>query len=810
MIEPNIQIASFQRGIIRDGVDDPERLISARDLINYDIDDETGDAVIRSGTQRYHDTGLATAPQQLYHYVDTDGNQNDLCVSAGNLYWVDPLAAHTEIKNWSSGSGGVSLSFTNGVKYPFVTLEDGRCVFADDGDVYWTDNSLASTGKCYQLGIDAPTDAFIDDSISIDDDPGFTQGTEDTDNQLSTNYKIAQSFTVPANSVQTIDGVILMFKRTGSPNGYLHAQIETDNSNEPSGTLFDSNGVSHWERCLDIPASGTDYSLKFPETIEVTGGGSGTKYWIVIEADSVYHAKPPDGSHHIDVRYDDTGSYAGGDMATYDGASWTVNSGDDLRFGVGLDLNTSNYYWYRFTYFDSNYVSESAPSKVYYAGSTAQAGFKITVPASFANPSATHINIYREELTSAQSGTTDFDSMEFNYVGRIPEGNTICYDLVETESTNLLDKTFTRPLETDGTALIPRYMAPYKSRLVMAKNLDNVLYYSLRVDKDGVLGYTGEPLYDMFAVDCFEKIPSGDTVTGLAVIRDMLAVFLNDNIWVVWGTDEAFNPPADLSLREQVSGTGCIAPASIVSIDPPEGESRLYCLSRHGAVSFDGYDTTSLSENIEQRLRVQSIIDGYTVTQRQDAFASQNGYEYWLVLNDGSNDYILIFETVDNRWRAYSYNLNLNHVITKAVGSNTGEILIAPTTGTFIQKVTSDATTDRDATNAEVSIVGTVETQKLRALSTLSPRATRTPFAIRPVWHHLYVDTYHDGTAPTYAVTVTDRAGNATSPTLSIGTDQRSRRCGFRVASDECRAKVQQTSTVRDKIRNLTFTWTEM
>ena len=193
MWQRNIQINKFTRGIIRDGVDDPDYFHSLRNLQNYDIDYTRGQLVKRDGTARYHTTALSDTPQQVYHFMDKSGNEYVLCICNTKLYLLSDAAGNPEIR-FRSTTPSTSLSFTNGEKYPFITIGD-RYFFADDNDVYWVDSASLSGPyySCYQVGIDKPTfdiESVAEQRLSHE---GTFEGVHYLD--ITDYQKVSQSFT---------------------------------------------------------------------------------------------------------------------------------------------------------------------------------------------------------------------------------------------------------------------------------------------------------------------------------------------------------------------------------------------------------------------------------------------------------------------------------------------------------------------------------------------------------------------------------------------------------------------------------------
>ena len=130
--------------------------------------------------------------------------------------------------------------------------------------------------------------------------------------------KLAQSIQVTGS--QTVGLIKLWLKKVGSPTGSLTVTIETDNSGDPSGTPV-GNGMSNTVSASSLSAS-YDW-IEFTFTTDPNLAGS-TTYWLVLETtDSAepddYVVWGADGSNP---------SYSDGEMESYDGASWNIESKD--------------------------------------------------------------------------------------------------------------------------------------------------------------------------------------------------------------------------------------------------------------------------------------------------------------------------------------------------------------------------------------------------------------------------------------------------------------------------------------------------
>lgn len=133
---------------------------------------------------------------------------------------------------------------------------------------------------------------------------------------VSSGEKLAQSFT--PTLAHSVVQVTIKARKIGSPTGNLWVTVETDNSDNPSGSALGTSAN------IDVSTLSTDVAgAEVNFTISTSGLSASTLYWIVMQGDWTRS----DTNHvHLDVR--DAGGYAGGKGADLHSGTWTKWGGD--------------------------------------------------------------------------------------------------------------------------------------------------------------------------------------------------------------------------------------------------------------------------------------------------------------------------------------------------------------------------------------------------------------------------------------------------------------------------------------------------
>jgi hypothetical protein len=816
MRQRNLQINKFIKGMQRDGIEDPDFLQSCRHIENYDIDYTRGQLVKRNGYQRYNLTALPAAPQQVYVYHDLSGNENILCISDTKLYLTSAAASNTEVKN-ASVNPSASLSFTASTKYPFVTLDDGRCVFADDNDVYWGDNTSLGSNECYQLGIDKPTDITIGLQSTV------AYGYEDSgiqSNTVTDTVILGQSLYLA--SAMEIDAVRLYLNRVGMDGKgcSITLHIYADDSGAPdTNTEIDSGSVDvqSWAE-----ANSPEW-IRFSFTSNVTLSAS-TWYWLVLEGDAAYNALYT-VTDNVSWRRDT--NFGSGKAVYYDGTWNDYSPARDFMFQLGGQLETGESYRYLLTYYNSDYLIESAPIDNNVIVNTVDTGTELdnqttvsvaNLPASVTDAQVTHLRLYR---------TTATDTNNYYLVATIAEGITTHIDSIADANvgSKLTTTNTQRPLDTDGTAIVPRYLADWRGRLWLVKSNDRTVYYSMRLEDDGALGYTGFSLYDAFHTENFEQLDTlGEPITGIAPLGDMLVAYTENRTIPILGCNSVLNPMDDLAPPERYrENVGCMAPNTLAS----NGEKHFF-VSRRGIEEFDGNSVTSVSHNSARGLFIGSMRSRWENISSMQGLVTADD-EYWLIADEEatiildeelyddeyyatpSTQVIYLLDLEKDTWRCYNFYSDMNHIHAVHTGNLAGTVLMSASDSNFVMNIVSTVYSDRDPDNTEMNVAGLLETQELRALNTELAYFPRRFIVQRPpCWHHIFVEHYSSSStdAPFYTFRMRDKEGLAYAP-LNISTNARSSVAGTRINSQECMFRVRQFSKNADEIRRIVPQWTE-
>ena len=170
-------------------------------------------------------------------------------------------------------------------------------------------------------------------SLADESQTGHQTG-QDADQELTgaDTGNIAQSFQVAADS--EIYSLELWMKKLGTPFGQMSVQIETNSSGVPSGTILGSSS----SEAVSASQLGTDYGwveFSFLEPVKVTAS---TTYWIVLGGEAGYDTAYVSATTAAVWGIADTGSYTGGNLATYAASAWTDVTAKDALFRLTTGL----------------------------------------------------------------------------------------------------------------------------------------------------------------------------------------------------------------------------------------------------------------------------------------------------------------------------------------------------------------------------------------------------------------------------------------------------------------------------------------
>ena len=120
-------------------------------------------------------------------------------------------------------------------------------------------------------------------------------------------------------SAEDIETASLYLRKVGTPTGTLTLRIETDSAGEPSGVLAHASATTTLAES-SLTTSFVDTLFTFPASFNLAIG----TYHLVLDTDRV--ASETD---YVEWGADASSpSYAGGEMKSYDGALWNIETKD--------------------------------------------------------------------------------------------------------------------------------------------------------------------------------------------------------------------------------------------------------------------------------------------------------------------------------------------------------------------------------------------------------------------------------------------------------------------------------------------------
>ncbi len=188
---------------------------------------------------------------------------------------------------------------------------------------------MGASFTCYKDEMDFQTNESNTNSavrfITVSSSPTSGYGVRSTPAQHflgnTSAWRIAQSFTVPANKSYYITAVWAMFRRVEGPDAAdkfrineiektgdkIIAYIYNDSSNSPTGDLRTSSAAAYIAKLtIETPTyPGDMVPFSFSSRPRLDGGSSGTTYWVVFEIlwDESYTGTPSN------IRYTNGTSY---------------------------------------------------------------------------------------------------------------------------------------------------------------------------------------------------------------------------------------------------------------------------------------------------------------------------------------------------------------------------------------------------------------------------------------------------------------------------------------------------------------------
>lgn len=743
MRRQRLRLGNFSKGQLRDSATDEERLLSLRTLKNYFIDYSDGRLKVRNGYSRWNDTALDNPAQQLFYFVDLSQNEQLIGI-------VEDTA--DDVEKWhlinESGAHAVLKDEIATPRRPVVSIGN-RCVFGTDTDLYWLD----SNGTAYRLGIARPSDQVTVALAAGQGNIGSFTLPTDAQQAGAPNVglrlndagqeRLAMVYTPGAD--QTIQNIPINFRAYhGGAAGSFRTSIYTGAA-QPTTLL----NVSDWVIISAYTADEISWvDTLFREDITLT---TGTKYWIVLESDDLYKTLFADpaaagAGNGVYVSFAYTSSAPNGDSLMYDGATWSWQLRDYMATFLLGGLLPNNYYDYRITLLNDTYKSESRPGPITEPSLLpvlATNRVTVTGPTS-SDAQVDFAGIYRRDRGDDDTIGESLITGAFEWAGKVALSGAFTDKLGTTqlgEAVSSDDHYLYDDFEDEGggvrdAALVPAVMTYWKSRLWFSEVNGNILYFSKVQEADGPLALTADSLPDYFPLD--NKLEINETSDIIALVplsADELAVyFRNTSIWVIRGSEDVLNPPADIVLRQSVTDVGLIAPAAVDSL-----RSRHVFVARKGVYTFGG---TSAIEYLSSG--IQTILDDIADSSLDDSVVVALGDSVWIAVDedetgDGklNNIYILDIQRQPATWRLYNYGISINDMVVRKTGTEYKTLLAADADNNYIVKLE-----DGNDDNGE-AIVAEAETQDL-----IAPNLA-TIFEVQ-------IDAYYPNVPPLYEGVVTD------------------------------------------------------
>lgn len=804
---PELRLSNWRLGMRRDSALRDDAMISARTLENFSISyaGESARLRIRNGYTRWNTNALGAPADQIYMFSDMLQNEHLLGIYNSRWYELNQVAAHEQLINVAATARRPILQFGN------------RCFFwtDDDGDGlsgYWTDDTqLNGAPKAFRLGIKKPAEAPTLVTVTVDGHLGTPAGASFIELNPVAQRRVGIQYDCAYN--MTVDHIFLSagrFTADQENSGSIRAKFYTDNAGEPSTTLADPNAVSDWMSVNRLAAAAHDYKrLLYFRNFELDAG---TTYWIVIEGDEAYYDNHVNLGGAFDfyasIGHESApGSYKYGQTLVYSQATtlWSALTKEAIFYIGALVADTA--YGYVYTYLNSTYGSESRPSPE--ARIEATGAKRLVNIANYTAPGdaqADSVRIYRREMADIDDDDADItDPFKFvaEYTIALSGADGISIDFLgaELQTTDhyCLDDTDDTGQGLRDAAIFAKYAVLWKGRLWIAEADSNALYFSKTLEKDGATGLIGESAEDYFPLGNKQELPVPAGIIGIRPLsNDQLVVYFEDeSVWLIYGGDEALNPPSDLIIREVLTTNGLIATAGITDLD-----GRHIYLGRDGLYAFAG--TQMLVPEYLSETN-QSILDAIQRQYLESSVLHTVGREIWVAYdsdNDGTLDKFLILDLqrdvptrqlYDRAWRTYDYGLGFNDFVVVSSGNQFRKIYAADADNAYILELESGNLDNN------LPIVGLLETHDLTAEELV-------------MINQLDIDAYYPASPPTYRITLTDHLGfQEVYDFDNIGgsDDIRGHRMGVRLRSPvSVRLQLEQWSTNNDELRAITLGYT--
>jgi len=223
-----------------------------------------------------------------------------------------------------------------------ITLSASQYVFLATSTTYWiTFVAPAQSTNVYWRLVRSASSVYANGQRATSTDAGSSWTTDSTSDYaldvttvaLDYGQQLAQGIQLSSSS--DISSIKLYLRKIGSPTGNLTIEIQTDSTGDPSGTPV-TNGTSDV-----VDASTLTTSLALVEFTFTTSPNlsASTQYHVVLKTTD----SQSDTDFVIWGTDESSPSYSGGQLKSYNGASWDAETDDTIFQIYGLaGLNSAN------------------------------------------------------------------------------------------------------------------------------------------------------------------------------------------------------------------------------------------------------------------------------------------------------------------------------------------------------------------------------------------------------------------------------------------------------------------------------------
>lgn len=813
---PQLTIADMRYGQQADGGIRDDSRSSARRLVNYDIiyGGEKPRLRVRPGYERWNAVALPSTARQLHAFVDMQGNDH-LIARVGTSRWYDAqeAGAHTLISSFSATVKKLIYQYGNRL----MLGTDGSD--SDDSGIIWTDDDSLNTGSpatSYRVGIKRPTEPPTIETATA---PGNKDTLTDS---IIMNRTTRRKFGIRYDTGATEERISAIRLFTSVTNqsdtkGTWHVRIYTDNGGVPSSTMVSETAIS-------LPVEVKIFNLyptlgtRMFEFREIITLAANSTFWFQVLGDAAYYdgysfASPIDSTDRAAILGTTDAPFAYAAMEVWDTttgpASWVTNAKEAYFYISGIDFDKD--YGFVVTYYNDTYQIESRPSEEKRMKIDEGEVFDMTSYVAPTDPQITHIRLYRREMAVNINDAEEDIVDEYKFVGEVVSPAT----LPDTYATSMLGSYLQTQDhyclddfdEEEGSgyrtaAIVPIGGCMWKGRAWVFPADSNKIAFSKILEENGSTGLLGLSAPDFFPLSNTMTMPEAANIIDCHPLsNDQLLVFLsNESVYVIYGGNQALNPPVDFNISPVADTHGLINMGAFIPTS-----SSVYYMSRDGIWSISGMGIVA---QVYQSEMNASIISPIETQYLKNTSMISFGNEIWTLIdtdNDGKPDTILILNLerevlprglYERSWRMYEYDVSIRDITMLNTGDEFREIYASDADNPYILKLNTGTLDNGN------SITAYVEGHDI-----IAPNQSM----INQVDLDAYIADETDGSRPVYTWTLTDHTGRTVTGTMtpSDNEDVRGFRSGTRLKGPvSVRLKVSQVSTKADELRSMTASYT--